>query len=206
MLIGIKLEGWLTIAAIILGPILAFVVQNWRDMRREARDRKLKIFRQLLLTLKVTMAPTHVDALNSIPLEFDSDKKIMEAWRLYTAHLGNSAMLKNNNRGWGEKRFQLLIDLVYTIAKSLGYDHLDKAMLENSIYVPQGYNDREEEFRQIRESLQQVLKGNHPIPVTMVGPIQVEEPIAPIEVFQAPPVSRPALPPSTVSAPPENTN
>jgi hypothetical protein len=189
MLFGIKLEGWLTIAAVILGPVLAFAIQHWRDVRRETRSRKVKIFHQLLLTLKVSMAPAHVDALNSIPLDFYSDKAIMESWREYTSHLNNSAMLKNNNRGWGEKRFDLLIELVYKMANSLGYNHLDKALLKDNIYVPQGYEDREEQFRQIRESLQQVLRGQHPIPVTMVGPVQVEPPIDIPEVLPTPPVS-----------------
>jgi hypothetical protein len=193
MLFGIKLEGWLTIAAIIVGPVLAFVVQHWRDVRREDRSRKLRIFQQLLLTLRAPMAPAHVDALNSIPLEFYSETATMEAWRLYTSHLSNSAMLKNNNRGWGEKKYELLIDLAYAMGKGLGFAHIDKATLRDNIYVPQGYEDREEQFRQIRESLLQVLRGQHPIPMTMVGSVQVEEPLKPIEELTT--SQHPTLPP-----------
>ncbi|MBZ5720089.1 MAG: hypothetical protein LAO03_06885 [Acidobacteriia bacterium] len=85
MFLGIKPEGWLTIIAIIVGPLLAFAVQQWRDQRRERRSRKIDIVRRLLLTLKVPMAPNHVDAINSIPLEFYSHPEIMSAWRLYTS-------------------------------------------------------------------------------------------------------------------------
>lgn len=35
MLFGIILEGWLIMAAIILGPALAFGIQHWRDQLRE---------------------------------------------------------------------------------------------------------------------------------------------------------------------------
>jgi hypothetical protein len=58
MFLGIRLEAWLTIIAIIAGPLLAFEVQRRRDKRREQRNRKAEVFRKLLLTLKVNMAPT----------------------------------------------------------------------------------------------------------------------------------------------------
>src|SRR5437763_12820434 len=111
MFFGIRLEGWLTIAAILVGPLFAFVVQHWRDVRREHRTRKAEIFRRLLLTLKVPMNPNHVDALNSIPLEFYSHSEIMSASRLYTSHLNNRAMLTTESQRWGEKKFDLLVDL-----------------------------------------------------------------------------------------------
>src|SRR5271156_1460741 len=99
MWLGIKLEGWLTIAAIIIGPVLAFAIQHLRDQLRDAQTRKRQIFQQLLLTLKLPMSPRHVDALNSIPLEFYSVSAVMQAWREYSSHLNNSHMLRNNNQG-----------------------------------------------------------------------------------------------------------
>ncbi|MDR3722561.1 MAG: hypothetical protein P4L00_13245, partial [Candidatus Acidoferrales bacterium] len=71
----------MTILAIIVGPLLAFEVQRRRDNRRERRNRKLEIYRRLMMTLKARMAPSHVDAINSIQVEFQSDKKVLDAWR-----------------------------------------------------------------------------------------------------------------------------
>jgi len=181
MFLGIKLEGWLTICAIVLGPIVALIIQNWRDRMREKRSKKRQIFHQLLLTLKVPMAPRHVDALNSVPLEFYSDSKVMQAWRLYTSHLNDSHMLKNNGIRWGERKYELLIDLAFEMAASLNYNHIDKATMRDNLYVPQGYADQEEEFRQMRLTLLQVLRGERPIPTTVVGPVQVEEPLKLVE-------------------------
>src|ERR1700728_537601 len=193
---GIKPEGWLTIAAIILGPVLAFAIQHWRDVLREDRNRKRQIFHQLLLTMKVPMAPRHVDALNSIPLEFNSSAAVTQAWREYTAHLNNSAMIKGNPVGWGERKFELLITLVYEMGKSLGYDHIDKTTLRTHIYVPEAYEDFEEQLRQIRTKLLQVLGGERPIPMTMVGPVQVEEPLPAVAEIPAA-AAQPALPART---------
>jgi hypothetical protein len=174
MWLGVKLEGWLTICAVLLGPLLAFTVQYFRDERRDAVNRKRTIFRQLLLTQKVTMAPTHVDALNSIPLEFYGEKAVMQAWREYTSHLNNQAMLKNNGSGWAERRLELLVTLTFEAGKCLGLEHIDKATLRDNVYVPQGYEDQEEQFRQIRAAVLQVMQGKRPISTTMVGPVQVE--------------------------------
>lgn len=195
MWLGIKLEAWLTITAIIVGPVLAFTIQHLRDRLREDRNRKRQIFQQLLLTLKVPMAPRHVDALNSIPLEFYSVPVVMQSWREYTSHLNNKTMLQNNPRGWGDRKFELLIALAYEIGKSLHYDHIDKATLRDNVYVPQGYEDMEEQFQQIRATLLQVLRGERPIPTTMVGPVQVEQPLPALETIPA----QPALPEHTES-------
>jgi hypothetical protein len=190
MLLGIKLESWLTIAAIILGPVLAFVIQHWRDIQREDSKRKRQIFQQLLLTLKVPLAPKHVDALNSIPLEFHNSSSIMQSWREYTSHLNTSS--KVNPSGWGEKKFDLLVTLVYEIGKSLGYDHIDKTTLRTHIYVPQGYEDTEGQFRQMRALLLQVLRGERPVTATMVGPVQVQQPLPAVE--ELPTIKQSTLP------------
>ncbi len=206
MLLGIKLEGWLTIAAIIVGPLLAFAVQNWRDKRHERDRRKTDVFRRLLLTLKVPMSPNHVDALNSIPLEFYSHQDVMSAWRLYASHLNNGEMLRDEPKRWGEKKFDLLVDLVVRIAKSLDREHIDAATLRDHLYVPKGYQDVEEQGQQIRAALLKMLNGQRPLPMTMVGPVQVEEPLKPLpELSLAPQPARPALPPAE-SQPPDNGN
>jgi len=79
MFLGLKLEAWLTILAIIIGPLLAFEVQRRSDNRRERRSRKVEIFRKLMMTLKVPLAPSHVDAINSIHVEFYDDRKVLDA-------------------------------------------------------------------------------------------------------------------------------
>jgi hypothetical protein len=197
MWLGIKLEAWLTIVAIVVGPLLAFAVQHWRDKRREHWKQKVEVFRQLLLTLKVPMAQRHVDAINSIPLEFHSQSEIISAWRLYTSHLNNGVMLQQEPQRWGEKKLDLLVDLVSKIGDHLGYEHIDEATLRDNLYVPKGYSDVEEQWRQIREAWLQVLSGQRPMPMTMVGSVTVEQPM---QLLQELPLA-PALPPNAVVHP-----
>lgn len=109
-------------------------------------------------------------------------------------------MINNNPKGWGDKRFELLIDLVYEIGKTLGYDRIDKATLRDDLYVPKGYEDQEEEFRQIRQAMLQVLKGQHPVPVTMVGSVEVAAPMQALEELPIPHKSALPLPDQTCNS------
>jgi hypothetical protein len=196
MFLGIKLEAWLTIIAIIVGPLLAFEVQRRRDNRRERRNRRLDIYRKLMMTIKVPLAPSHVDALNLIPLEFNgkrgSGKKVFEAWRLYSSHLNNR---QQTDQQWMNKKFDLLVDLVYLIGQSLGYKSIDKATIRDNTYLPQGYVDVEQELHQIRKTWLEVLNGQHPLPMTMLGPVQVAAPLRLVDEIALPQAGAPALPP-----------
>lgn len=189
--------------AIIVGPLLAFAVQHWRDNRRERRNRKLEICRKLILTLRVPMNPNHVDAINSIPLEFHADKNVLNAWRLYSSHLNQPQRSPSQNdeqaKRWLEKKFDLLVDLVYEIGQTLDYEHLDKALLRDNLYVPKGYEDVEQEWQQIRAAWLKVLNGQRPLVMTVVGPIQVEEPLKQVqEITVAQTRPAPALPPAPI--------
>ncbi len=196
MFLGIKFEAWLTIIAIVLGPLLAFEVQRRRDNRRERRNRKLEIFRKLMMTLKAPLAPSHVDAINSIQVEFyatrGQDKDVLEAWRLYTSHLNRTH--KPDDK-WIEKKFDLLVELVYQIGKSLGYKNIDRAALRDNTYIPQGYVDVEAEWHRIRKAWLEVLDGQRPLSMTMLGPVHVEQPMKTIEQIEFPHPAQPALPP-----------
>lgn len=207
MFLGIKLEGWLTIIAIVISPLLAFEVQRERDNRRERRTRKLEIYRKLMMTLKAPMAPNHVDAINSIQVEFYSktgaEKKVLDAWRLYTSHLNQPEQQKRDPNRWLEMKFDLLVELVYLMGQALGYTDIDRVAIREHTYMPQGYVDVETESHQIRKSWLEVLSGLRAVPMTMVGPVHLKEPMDLVEEIASPEQARPALPPA---AAPSNEN
>src|ERR1043165_5031 len=81
--LGIRLEGWLTILAIFLGPIVALGLQRNSERRRDRRNRQMTIFKELMATRAAKVGPRHVEALNAIEIEFStgrgSDKRVADA-------------------------------------------------------------------------------------------------------------------------------
>ena len=153
-----------------------------------------------MMTLKVPLAPSHVDALNSIHVEFYDDEKVLAAWRLYASHLNQHHTTTEEINRWGEKKFDLLVELVYLIAQSLGYTGIDRASIRDNTYVPKGYANVEAQWEQIRQGWLDWLNGQRPVAMTMVGPVQVQEPFKPVQEITVP-QQRPQALPSKSAAP-----
>lgn len=157
-----KLYEWLTILAIVIGPIAAVQVETWLEKRREDRARKLWIFKTLMATRASTLSAEHVQALNVIDLEFrgDADKAVSTAWKTYLDHL-NSFPKDDEKRQavWSEKSVDLLGRLLLTMGQSLGYE-FDEVHIKKGIYFPQAHGDMDLEARIIRRGLAQLLLGD----------------------------------------------
>jgi hypothetical protein len=68
-----KIQFWIgivTVIAVVMGPILALYIQNKLNIRREKRDRRLHVFRNLMATRATRVSMDHVIALNMIDVEF----------------------------------------------------------------------------------------------------------------------------------------
>jgi hypothetical protein len=70
-----RLADWLTITAILLGPILAVQISQWLDRRRDRLYRKIWVFQTLMATRVTTLNQEHVRALNAIEFEFHGSNK-----------------------------------------------------------------------------------------------------------------------------------
>ena len=127
-----------TIVAILLGPIVALWIQRNSEKRREKRNRKLIIFKELMATRATTLSPRHVDALNAIEVEFSKgggkgEKLVLDTWRLYLEHLNTSGTLSGDQlQRWVERKLELLIDLLYEMSRALQYD-FDKVALKKKV-------------------------------------------------------------------------
>ena len=145
-----------TIIAIILGPIVALGIQRNSEKRREKRNRKLVIFKELMATRATTLSPRHVDALNAIEVEFSKgggkgEKLVLDTWRLYLEHLNTSGTLSGDQlQRWVERKLELLIDLLYEMSRALQYD-FDKVALKKNIYSPRGHSELEIDQRLLRQ-------------------------------------------------------
>ena len=168
------ISDWLIIVVILLAPLLAIQTQKYIENVREKRARKMKIFRTLMATRAYPLNPQHVEALNMIDIEFDKNKKIVDAWKLLLDNYANfpkdpkqpnyqsrldSSVTKSN---------ELLTDLLYEMAKSLNFS-FDKVHLKRGVYMPKGHTDILVDQEIIRRSLVSVLLGQVPIPIKIIN-------------------------------------
>jgi len=179
-----------SIVAILVGPILAVQAQKYIELRREARSRKLHIFRTLMATRATTLAPLHVEALNLIDIEFDAkkkrDKRVVDAWKVYLDHLGDK---RDNNdqvavRAWFEKNSDLLTRLLYEMATCLGFE-FDEVHIRRGGYIPVGLYNIEEEQHLIRREIAKILKGESSFPMRVTDfPLIVDDATTAAQVRQ----------------------
>ena len=131
-----SLTDILMILATGLSPVIAVQVTRFLDDKNEERGRKLKVFKTLMATRAYNIAPAHVEALNSIDLEFSakrhSEKLVIDVWQQYLDHLGQTSMAG----AWNIRRVDLLVDLLFAMGKCVGYD-FNKTQIKNGTYSPQ---------------------------------------------------------------------
>lgn len=157
-------EG-LTIAALLIGPVAAVQVQKWLEAYREARGRRLWIFKTLMATRASNLAAEHVQALNMIDLEFHGKtfQRVTRAWKIYLDHL--TSFPKDNEKQqeiWESRRIDFLVELLMSMGESLGYS-FDAVQIKKSIYAPEGHSRIENEQIMVRRGLARVLWGAQPL-------------------------------------------
>lgn len=145
---------WLTIAAIVLGPILAIATQRLIDLLREKRDRRVNLFLTLMSTRATPLAPDHINALNSIDVVFSGkrDHKIRDAWHTLLEHLVED----ENKDGWQERLNDLKVDIYREIGARVGYSFTTD-YLKRQIYYPRYYQDMEVDNLKLRKTLLNAL-------------------------------------------------
>lgn len=160
--LGIRLEGWLIIVAVILGPILALWAQRYSEQRREERTRKLWLFRELMATRTNRLSGRHVEALNYIYLEFDPNKKadaaVLGAWKMYLDILSDTPKEDAQRAARYEERDKCFVDLLLEIGKRLGFS-FDKIAIKRDAYSPIAHGELEDDERLIRKGIVALLTG-----------------------------------------------
>jgi hypothetical protein len=155
----------LMILSTALSPLIAVQVTRFLDDRNEERGRKLQVFKTLMATRAYTLSIAHVEALNRIDLEFSSkrtvEKAVIDQWQQYLDHLGNQTL---TGQAWSDKRVDLLVDLLYAMAKALGYE-FNKTQIKNGTYSPTAHGRVETEQEHVRQLTLELLEGKRSIPM-----------------------------------------
>ncbi len=156
-----SLTDILMIAATALSPLIAVQVTRFLSDQNEDRARKLKVFKTLMATRAYAMSPGHVEALNSIDLEFagnsKAEKAVREAWQAYLDHLDSNIL---EGQAWVDKS----VDLLYAMAQSLGYE-FNKTQIKNASYSPKLHGRIESEQERVRVLTLELLEGKRTLPI-----------------------------------------
>ena len=140
------------------GPISALRIQRELDDQREARNRKLYIFKTLM-TYRVTPVNINfVQALNLIDVEFTGsnreEKAVREAWKELLDHFNSYSAVQNP----AEKSIELTATLLSAMGKSLNYD-FDRVYLKKGAYYPAFALNVEQEQHALRKQVLELLDG-----------------------------------------------
>jgi hypothetical protein len=172
---GVGITDWLTIAAILFGPIVAIRIQKFIERQREHNTRQLHIFRTLMATRASRLSTEHVTALNMIDMDFSEKKKkekpILRSWRVLLDQFGKYPQYRDYQdqnefqsalRRANEKADEYLIDLLYEMSTALRYD-FEKIHIKNGIYAPTGHAEIEHDQSIIRKAVIGAFTGKSPI-------------------------------------------
>jgi hypothetical protein len=179
----VKTSDWIMVVAILCGPILAVQAQKWIEVLRENKNRRLWTFKRLMATRGATVSPGHVEALNTIDLEFNGrrqkDQQVRRRWKEYLDHLGSLPTDPEQQQQqlplWLQRNDDLLADLLHDMGVAVGYD-FDKVQIRKGIYSPIGHANIEFEFQAIRRLLIELLAGNRSLPMDVRSLPQMQPP------------------------------
>ena len=161
----------LTLAAIILGPILAVQAQKSIERVRDTRARRMHLFRVLMATRAAPLSPGHVEALNTVDVEYFGVEPVVTAWRTYHDHLSHFPQPTPEGQppsdaelvAWGARLPDLLADLLFEMGSHLRL-RIDRLALKRAAYIPRAYFEIEKEQAEIRRGLATLLsKGVLPV-------------------------------------------
>ncbi|RLL74171.1 hypothetical protein D8666_13220 [Ochrobactrum soli] len=169
ILLGLRWIDIITIAAVILGPILAVLIDRLRQARSDKQARKLSVFRSLMRTRRTRLDPEHVGALNLVDLEYFGCKPVISAFTAYMDHLSTPVPGQEAQERFFSQREDLLVQLLHQMGKELGYQ-FDKRDLEKLAYGPVGWANEQDIQRQNMVFLHELLSGKRALPVTAMQP------------------------------------
>lgn len=150
----------INIFAIIFGPVIAVFITKWSDDRRRKRDDKMQIFKTLItdytyLIITGAWSTRCVEMLNQINLTFRDDKDVECNWRKYYSLLSDTS----DREGLQTERDQALVNMLNSMAKSLGYKDFSLLEKDNILYAPNAMKIEIQKENQFKNLQLQTLSG-----------------------------------------------
>jgi len=158
----IRAIEWITIAAIVVGPIFAVLIGRHLQNRQLTRFRRESLFKDLMGTRRIGLHIDHVRALNMIDVEFASNSRtdvaVRDAWKLYLSVLADNALKEGAFSTWNTNRDKRFCDLLEKIALALKYP-VQRSQIELGGYFPIYYTNLDNEQGLVRKGLIDLANG-----------------------------------------------
>lgn len=153
---------WITVVAIIVGPILALFSQRLLDGLREKKQRRVNLY-LTIMSLRATFANAEaVKAHNSIDVVFGDrkDKPIRDAWAAVLQHANTQRPDWNTAReaaqAWDARLLDLRVDLYQLLGAAVGFNHTVD-YIKTHFYYPLYHADLELDQLQIRKQFAKAI-------------------------------------------------
>src|ERR1051325_3654112 len=149
----IYLKDWLTLIALLLGPLLAVWWTLWYQARMERRNIKFRHFITLMGHRKsIPISPDWALALNLIDVVYADDPRIVAKWHALYEVLCTKPL--------DETKFQhASLELMSAIARSLGFSELEQTDIDK-FYVPDQHAAQASRNFEVQTEALRVLKAS----------------------------------------------
>ena len=145
----------INIIAIIFSPIVAVVIGQKLQERKELRDDRMKIFKTLMTSRIYPWTNEMVNALNSIDIVFADDKKVRQAWKELFDKYNVSVADDFDCKKIQNAQYRLLEKM----AQSLGYkEKITWETIQNP-YIPRGLQNQIDVQNKNQQMYSEIMAG-----------------------------------------------
>ena len=126
----------INVIAILLSPLIALLISQHIQDKKELNNRQFQIFLSLISSRHAILTEDQIKAYNSIDVIFSDSNNVRRVWKEYFDLLHQ----KERQAEWTKKKLELLKEMANVVGYKDSIDHLDL----DRIYCPTGMLDREE--------------------------------------------------------------
>jgi hypothetical protein len=164
---GLTTSEWLTIIAILVGPIAAVLTQLWLQARKVKRDQKLWVYGTLMSNRATWISANFVLAMNFVDVVFYKNTAVREKRKQLMAHVKKQTKADGTleDLDW-DKSKDIFAEMMNLMGKELGYD-FEHTQIKDTAYYPVGHERMDTLAFALRDKGLAVLEGRANIGVVM---------------------------------------
>jgi regulator of protease activity HflC (stomatin/prohibitin superfamily) len=136
-----KLYEWLTLLAIVIGPLVAVGITLWIESRSRKHDQRVVVLRLLIATRHVPADPGFLAAINLIPIEFNDVPAVITAYNEFIVASGVK-LDGHSDEQILQNTATKLTRLIFEISRSLGFK-LRETDIQTTAYASDGWVKRD---------------------------------------------------------------